>query len=165
MTIIDKKRRGLEPDGGFTLVEMMVALIVIAILVAIAIPTFLSARERTSNRAAQAKAQTAVKAHKAQAAAGQDPADTPTLIDDLEDMEPAVTFKDFADYSPTEVKGVVYVRVEDDPSLGKVVKLVAESTISGKCFWTRDINGVTSYATTECPNEPTTETQWSLKGW
>lgn len=40
-------------DEGFTLVELMVVVLIIAILIAIAIPTFLGARSRAQNRAAQ----------------------------------------------------------------------------------------------------------------
>lgn len=40
-------------DDGFTLVELMVVVLIIAILIAIAIPTFLGARTRAQDRAAQ----------------------------------------------------------------------------------------------------------------
>ena len=45
-------RRG-RGDEGFTLVELMVVVLVLAILMAIAIPTFLGARDRGQDRAAQ----------------------------------------------------------------------------------------------------------------
>src|SRR6266566_3581268 len=38
---------------GFTLIELMVVVLIIAILIAIAIPTFLGARKRAQDRAAQ----------------------------------------------------------------------------------------------------------------
>jgi len=44
-------RRGDE--GGFSLIELMIVLLVTAILSAVAIPTYLSARDRAENRAAQ----------------------------------------------------------------------------------------------------------------
>lgn len=40
-------------DAGFTIIELMVVVLIIAILLAIAIPTFFGARRRAQNRAAQ----------------------------------------------------------------------------------------------------------------
>lgn len=46
----DARRRG---EQGFTLVEVMVVVLIIGILLAIGIPTFLGARSRAQDRAAQ----------------------------------------------------------------------------------------------------------------
>ena len=46
-----KKRE--EGEGGFTLIELMVVVLIIAILLAIAIPTFLGAQNKAKDRAAQ----------------------------------------------------------------------------------------------------------------
>ena len=51
-------------DQGFTLVELMVVVLVIAILLAIAIPTFLGARERSEDRSAQSNLRNALTAAK-----------------------------------------------------------------------------------------------------
>jgi type IV pilus assembly protein PilA len=42
-----------KDDKGFTLIELMVVVLIIAILIAIAIPTFLGARKRAQDRQAQ----------------------------------------------------------------------------------------------------------------
>ena len=51
-------------ENGFTLVELMVVLLIIAILIAIAIPTFLGARKRAQDRAAQSSLRLAATAAK-----------------------------------------------------------------------------------------------------
>src|SRR5947208_5318320 len=44
-------RKDENSEGGFTLIELMVVVMIIAILVGIAIPAFLGARSRASNTA------------------------------------------------------------------------------------------------------------------
>jgi type IV pilus assembly protein PilA len=56
-------RRG-RGEEGFTLVELMVVVLVLAILMAIAIPTFLGARDRGQDRAAQSTARNTLTAAK-----------------------------------------------------------------------------------------------------
>ena len=51
-------------EEGFTLIELMVVVLIIAILIAIAIPTFLGARQRAQDRATQADLRNALTAQK-----------------------------------------------------------------------------------------------------
>jgi type IV pilus assembly protein PilA len=51
-------------DDGFTLIELMVVVLIISILIAIAIPTFIGARQRAQDRAVQSDLRNGLTAEK-----------------------------------------------------------------------------------------------------
>lgn len=58
-------RRGLRRDDGFTLIELMVVVMIIAVLIAIAIPSFLGFRQSAQDRSAQSEVRSVLLAEKA----------------------------------------------------------------------------------------------------
>jgi type IV pilus assembly protein PilA len=59
-TVALKLERPLSTDLGLTLAEVLIAGLIIGILMAIGLPTYLGARERASDRAAQSDLRTAL---------------------------------------------------------------------------------------------------------
>ena len=58
--MLDKLRKRLRSEKGFTLIELLVVMIILAILTAIAIPSYLSFRDRANKSAAAADLRAAI---------------------------------------------------------------------------------------------------------
>jgi type IV pilus assembly protein PilA len=78
-----------QDEGGFTLIELMVVVLIIAILIAIAIPTFLGARKSAQDRAAQADLRNALTALRV---GYNDTQDYQAAGAELASIEPSLTY-------------------------------------------------------------------------
>jgi type IV pilus assembly protein PilA len=143
-------------EGGFTLVELAIVVLIVAVLLAIAMASFPATRARAQDRDAQATLRNALSAEKAHFADHE----TYTQVRaELLAIEPALVFDAAADQAPT-AGSVAYA------ASGSTVTLATRSA-TGTCFYLRDsANGGTTYLkNTDCdqPSAPTgvfTETGW-----
>ena len=115
-------------DEGFTLIELMVVVLIIAILLAIAIPTFLGARSKAQDRASQSNLRNALTAEKTYYVDNE--AYTDNTSSNLTNIEPSLTY---AGNAGPSVVGTVYV----ESATTTDVFLAAKSG-SGKCFYLHD---------------------------
>jgi type IV pilus assembly protein PilA len=155
-----RKRR--DDDQGFTLIELMVVVLIIAILIAIAIPTFLGARQRAQDRAAQSNVRNAFTAEKTFFTDGQAYTETTS---DLTAIEPSLTYTTAAG-SLAATGNVVYVNVSTATTTDDTVVIGAQSG-SGKCFWLKDSSpsGTTYSTSNSCGAEPGAGTFTKTNGW
>jgi type IV pilus assembly protein PilA len=139
-----------QDDKGFTLIELMVVVLIIAILIAIAIPTFLGMRRRAQDRAAQSNLRNALTAAKAfytddETFVGFDSdlvVDNPDVnaAEGAADIEPSLAWNT----APASTQNVVSIR-----NLGTRTVALSTLSASGTIFCIADTNGQTGEGTGE----------------
>jgi type IV pilus assembly protein PilA len=124
-----------QDDKGFTLIELMVVVLIIAILIAIAIPTFLGMRKRAQDRAAQSDLRNGYTAAKAHFTDGE----TYTGFDEIlaAEGEPSLDWVDGVPTVDTRQVGI-------ETANGTTVRLLRFSQ-SGTVFCIQEIAGVPGY--------------------
>ncbi len=156
ITRINDRLRNGRQDEGFTLIELMVVVLIIAILIAIAIPTFLGARTRAQDRAAQSSLRNGLTAAKTLFTDHEDYNDATDTA--LESVEPSLEFvtTDSADQNTIDV-----LIVSEDVWVG------AAQSRSGQCFYIRDSSGSggpgTEFASAD--TDPCAATNTPTGGW
>jgi type IV pilus assembly protein PilA len=126
------RRRSLTEQEGFTLIELMVVVLIISVLLAIAIPTFLAARNRASDRLAQTSLRTAL--NNARVVYSDDQSFLGAGHSGLEDEDGSLTFLPAGDVSPDGKS------VSVDGSSG-TDWFAAVHSKSGSCFFVHDSGG------------------------
>src|SRR5437868_10112108 len=91
---IQRRMRDRQNDGegGFTLIELMVVVMIIAILLGIAIPAFLGARSRAQDTASKSNLRNALGAAQTRFSDKQVFEDTATIVAGLAVDEPSLKF-------------------------------------------------------------------------
>lgn len=147
-------------EAGFTLIELMVVLLIMAILLAIAIPTFLGVKTGAQDRAVQSNLTNGLTSAKAAYANGGTYAATAAAeVTALAAAEPNIAFETTA---PTS--GSNNLSVNTDGATGQQLVLIGLSQ-STACWAAEDNEGD---ATTNVSGTPTTSgvmyTNWATSG-
>ena len=127
-------------EDGFTLIELMVVVMIIAILIAIAVPTFLSARQKAQNRQAESNLRNAF-------------SNAVTLYTDTQDWgnvtvagltaaEPSLTFQATVSTSSRQISVT-------STTAGGI--FLAAKSASGTCYEMKELPaGAAQYSTGSC---------------
>jgi type IV pilus assembly protein PilA len=152
-------------ESGFTLIELMVVVLIIAILIAIAIPTFLGARRRAEDRATQTDLRNALTAQKTFYTDKEVyAASTAPGIASLVGIEPRIQWMTKLTWSTGNAT------VGSGTAVDAVVCL-QQTSVSGTTYAVADVSqgtrAGTYYTAAACPSgmTDTSFTGWYTDGW
>jgi type IV pilus assembly protein PilA len=160
-------RERLDKEEGFTLIELMVVVLIIAVLVAIAIPSFLGFRNRAQDRSAQADLRNTLLGEKA--VWTDNGAFTETEAD-LKAFEPTLIINTTAAADPGVFVDMSVAANDDAVCLqqasasGNVFAIFEDSSATGGTFYGASAGAITCPAAAGAPAS-TASVAWSNTGF
>jgi type IV pilus assembly protein PilA len=131
-------RQGENREGGFTLIELMVVVMIIAILVGIAIPAFLGARKRAQDTASKSNLRNGLGTAQTIFTDNQAYLASAVMLTNLGTEEPSLAFKGNA-VASTTAKEISVKTATATGGNGLDELMLASQSGSGKCFFLRHV--------------------------
>jgi prepilin-type N-terminal cleavage/methylation domain-containing protein len=127
-----------DRQGGFTLIELMVVVMIIAILVGIAIPAFLGARRRAQDTASKSNLRNGLGTAQTIFTDNQAYLATAAMVTSLGSEEPSLTFQN--DTTPSTTAKQISLATSASTAGGTLDTIVlASESGSGTCFYYRHV--------------------------